>query len=79
MPIKVGLAYSEIMLKHECIWDPGHIERPHRLYACYQECISRGLVEKCLHLEPTEAREEDLLRFHTNKKIETLKKVFMNH
>lgn len=67
--MKVGYVYSPLCLKHS---SAGHPESPQRIEAILQVWQDTRLVDKLVALEPTLASDEDLLRVHSQKHLNTI-------
>lgn len=66
---RVGYIYSPISLKHSL---PGHPESPHRIEAIMQVWRDTGLLDQLVAIEPTPASDEQLLRVHSKKLLNTI-------
>lgn len=64
---KTGLVYHSDMLMHRCLWDNNHVEVPERLQRSYNKCVERGLVNKCVQVEPRLATLEEIHLYHDPK------------
>ncbi len=60
---KVGFIYDDMFLRHET--PPGHPESKDRLIAITDALKKADLWERVIHLTPSKAAKEDILRVHT--------------
>lgn len=70
--MKVGIVYDPIYLKH----DTGdHPESPRRLRAILYKLQETGLWKKLEHIVPKPASDQDLLRVHSEKHVEYIRRL----
>ncbi|CAL8324506.1 unnamed protein product [Merluccius merluccius] len=72
-----GLVYSKEFTHHSCLWDPSHPECPERVTSIMSELEGRGLLPRCLALEPREATEEELLLIHKKEYVDLMRSTQM--
>ncbi len=67
--MKIGYVYSPLFLKHSAA---GHPEAPQRLEAIMQVWQDTHLIDKLIAIEPTAATDQDILRVHSQKHLNTI-------
>lgn len=67
--MNIGYLYDSLFLKHS---EVGHPESPQRLEAILQVWDDSGLFARLTALEPTPAMDDQLLRVHSEKHLNTL-------
>lgn len=68
---KTGIIYHPDYLKHDTGF--GHPESPYRLSAIMDRLRDTGLLSELTVIEPTPAKEEDVLLIHSETQFETVK------
>ena len=72
---KVGYVYDPKMGLHE---KAGHHEQPGRIYAIYNEFVSRGLIDQMIEVESREVTNEELNLAHNSKYIKDVENYLGN-
>jgi len=70
---KTGLVLDECFQRH--VTAPGHPERPERLAAIAQELEARGLVDRCVRIDPVAARRDQIRRVHDDDYVARLEDI----
>eukprot|EP00118_Oscarella_pearsei_P005462 m.25134 g.25134 ORF g.25134 m.25134 type:complete len:911 (+) comp28746_c0_seq1:187-2919(+) len=67
-----GLAYDQIMLKHDCLCKGvgTHHEFSGRLQSIYSRLQATGIVDQCQKLKPRKATDEELKTIHSENHVQ---------
>ncbi|XP_053279876.1 histone deacetylase 6 isoform X1 [Pleuronectes platessa] len=68
-----GLVYSDIFTHHQNLWEPSHVESPHRVTSIMKELETQELLSHCIRVEPREATEDELLLAHMKPYVDMIK------
>ncbi|KAG8229704.1 hypothetical protein J437_LFUL009829 [Ladona fulva] len=71
---RLCIVFDDRMLKHKNLRDPGHPEKPDRLFACMDRLREYGIEDRCHQLQGRLATEEELLLCHPKSHVEWLRR-----
>lgn len=76
---QTGYTYDKLMLNHRCSWAENHHETPRRLSSILERCEQLKLFERCLFVPCSQANDEEILRFHSERLLKILSEAPMEN
>ena len=67
-----GYTYDKLMLNHQCPWTSHHHENPGRLSSILDRCQELNLFHRCLFVPCIQAKDEDILLYHSERLLKNL-------